>query len=312
MGGGHVCATRLMLAPPCSVKKGYILPKVQTHCVHHPPTPVLSPVNRVWEAAAAQPPLQQAASLVRLMPLLENSPVGCAYGLWRTNGLALQAEAAVAANAREIHSTDANSSHADAGANGLAAAKQDATQADGASQHGGGADTGFFWQGLPAFAPSGADPSQLCLEPVEPLEGPPATEDLPPVIDVLVNTATTAIRAAMSLQRRAAAVAVGPGPAQGPAEEAAEEAASMQSPPPCMLRGWRGCGYQARALEWDLWLHPSTPWRLGRWTVDHGSASALVTQARVGVLGIPDDNPAALVCLTAPQASVPLTSPNLL
>ncbi len=38
-------------------------------------------------------------------------------------------------------------------------------------------------------------------------------------------------------------------------------------------------GYRPTALEWDLWLHPQKPWELKKWTVDHGSAGALVTQA---------------------------------
>ena len=45
-------------------------------------------------------------------------------------------------------------------------------------------------------------------------------------------------------------------------------------------------GYSPIALEWDLWVSPTKPWSLKRATVDHGSPAALVQQAIFTSIGL--------------------------
>lgn len=45
-------------------------------------------------------------------------------------------------------------------------------------------------------------------------------------------------------------------------------------------------GYSPVPLEWDLWVSPSKPWSLAHATVDHGSPAALVQQAIFSTLGL--------------------------
>ena len=45
-------------------------------------------------------------------------------------------------------------------------------------------------------------------------------------------------------------------------------------------------GYSPVPLEWDLWVSPSKPWSIAHATVDHGSPAALVQQAIFTTLGL--------------------------
>lgn len=45
-------------------------------------------------------------------------------------------------------------------------------------------------------------------------------------------------------------------------------------------------GYSPVPLEWDLWVSPSKPWSIAHATVDHGSPAALVQQAIFSSLGL--------------------------